>query len=905
MRRSSFIDTARALANRVRGIAARDVERAELEEELRFHRAQLEAELRSSGRTPAEARRLAAVRLGNTVRWVEAGGDAWRFGRLESVVRDARIAARQWRRTPLTAAIAVVSIAIGVGFNTGISSLVNAAILRPLPVPAPEALRIVNTDGEAAGSYLPWPLIERLRTDGRPALALAGVTTLRDLGLDHGGVLALTPRGGSLVSDNYFEMLGVQPSLGRLFRTGDEDDGTADHLVVLSHAFWQTAFGGDSTIVGRTLRFNGVSMQVLGVAASGFTGTQAGAAPDAWFPITADDALLHRSADFRRERTNWWVQAIGRQAATDVAPEERLTATLRAFRSELEGPDASAETRAAIVAARVTLEDGRSGFGALRVQYAGALRLLWGLSLLVWLITLVNVATLLLGRLRSRDLEFAVRRAMGASRARITWQVAAEGGWLAAAGIVLALVVLRVAGPAARGWLFPAATRLQLDFGVDATMGMAIGLSIVVSILALAAFPALVTAATRTPPGAAVGDGRVAARSTAGRLLSAAQCALALPLVVTALLVARSVHELRQVSLGFSGEDVTVVRLDATRNDYTPDQLVAAYRAALGEVRAIPGVRAVSMTRNVPLAGSWSGNAFRVEGSRDPVGSDEPSNVQVMYVDPDYFRVLRAPLLAGREFAPDDAPRRRGVAVVSEQFARRHFGAPDAAVGRHLARGTGAYDIEIVGVAANARLQSVRKATEDVVYQPYLADAGNVSLGNLLLAADQRTDLLAPAVREAIRRADARLEVLGVSPFRRYLDRSVEVEQMVARLSAVLATLAVLLAALGIYGVFSDEVSRRRKEIGVRLALGASPATVRRWILGSAGRVFVVGVALGIPAAWMAVRAARSLLYDVAADDPLALAGAGLVFISAFLVAAGGPAARAARLDPLTSLRAE
>ncbi|MBL8984561.1 MAG: ABC transporter permease, partial [Gemmatimonadetes bacterium] len=511
MRPSSIFDAVRAVANRVRGLGTRDTERADLEAELHFHREQLEAELRNRGLTPAEARRQAAVRLGNTIRWVEGGGDAWRFGRLESVVQDARVAARQWRRTPLTAAIAVLSLAIGVGFNTGISSLVNAAILRPLPVPAPEALHIVNTDGEAAGSYLPWPLIQRLREEGRPALALAAVTPLRDLGLDHGGVVALTPRGGSLVSDNYFEMLGVQPALGRLFRTGDEDEGTADHLVVLSHAFWQTTFGCDSTIVGRTLRFNGTSMQVIGVAARGFTGTQAGAAPDAWFPLTADDALLHRNAAFRSERTNWWVQAIGRQAAGEAAPDERLSATLRAFRMELEGPDASAETQAAIAAAHITLEDGRSGFGALRVQYAGALELLWGLSLLVWLITLVNVATLLLGRLRSRDLEFAVRRAMGASRARIAWQVAAEGGWLAAGGIVLALVVLRVGGPAARAWLFPAAARLHLDFGVDATMGMAIGISIVVSFLALAVFPALATAA-RTPSGTTTGDGRVAAR---------------------------------------------------------------------------------------------------------------------------------------------------------------------------------------------------------------------------------------------------------------------------------------------------------------------------------------------------------------------------------------------------------
>lgn len=905
MRLIDLLTRVAALGNRLRGLTRRTHERADLEDELRFHRDQLAADLQRTGVGATEARRQASARLGGVAQWVEAGADAWRLGALEAVTADLRVALRQWRRTPMATAVAVVSIAVGVGFNTGMSSLVNAAILRPLPVPDPATLRVVNLDGDPTGSWIPWPLMERLRVAARPGLELAGVTQVRDLSLERDGVASLTPRGGSLVSDNYFDMLALQPTIGRLFHPGDEDEGTADHLVVLSHAFWQSTFGSDASIVGRALRFNGVPMQVIGVAPAGFFGTQAGAAPDAFFLLTADDALLHRDVQFRRERTNWWVQAIGR-ASREAAPvTPALTATVRAFRTELEGPDASADTRQAIAAIQVSLDDGRSGFGALRAQYAQPLRLLWGLSLLVLLIALVNVATLLLGRLRARDREFAVRRAIGASRGQMARQVALEGTLLAAVGTALALVVLRLAGPAARAWLFPAAARLQLDFGADARVALAVALSFLVSLVMLAAIPAGVVIRWHRRTRTSAGDGRTAGRASAGRVLSATQCALALPLVVTALLLARTMHELRQVPLGFAGDDVTLVRLDATRNDYAADQRVAAYRAAMAAVRVLPGVRAVSITRHAPLSGAWSGNSFRVEGSREPDVATEPARVQVMYVDPEYFRAVRAPVLAGREFMAADAPRGRGVVVVSEQFARRHYGSAQGAIGRRLARGEGAYTIEIVGVAANARLQSVRDAGDDVVYQPYLADASNVALASLVVAADRPAELLGPVLREAIRGADPRLEVLGVTPFTRYVERSIEVERMVGRLSAVLAVLATLLAAFGVYGVFSDEVHRRGKDIGVRLALGATPATVRRWILASAGRVFLLGLLLGLPAAALTVRAARSLLYEVTTADPLALGGAGVVFAAAFLLAALGPSARAARLDPLTSLRAD
>ena len=905
MRLIELVSRLTSWGNRIRGITRRADDRADLEAELAFHRDQLAADLERTGVSATEARRQAAVRLGGAVQWVEGGADAWRLGAVESVASDLRVAWRQWRRAPVATAIALASIAVGVGFNTGMSSLLNAAILRPLPVPQPTMLRVVNVDGDPAGSWMPWPLIEQLREAARPGLELAGVTIVRDLSLERDGAATLTPRGGSLVSDNYFDMLGVQPAIGRLFHRGDEDEGTADHLVVLSHAFWQSTFGSDSSVVGRSLRFNGVAVQVIGVAPAGFFGTQAGSAPDAWFPLTADDALLHREVQYRRERTNWWVQAIGRASPEALSVTPALTATVRAFRTALEGPDASADTRQAIAALQVTLDDGRSGFGALRAQYARPLRLLWGLSLLVFLIALVNVATLLLARLRTRDREFVVRRAIGASRARIARQVALEGVLLSTGGVVLALAVLRLGGAAARAWLFPAATRLQLDFGADLRVAAAVALSTVVALLMLAALPAVAVVRRHQGTRASAGDGRAASRASAGRVLSATQCALALPLVVTALLLARTVHELRQAPLGFAGDDVTVVRLDATRNDYTPEQRVVAYRETLRAVRALPGVRAVSITRHTPLSGAWSGNAFRVEGSREPDVATAPARVQVMYVDPDYFRAVRAPVLAGREFADADAPRRRGVVVVSEQFARRHYGSAAAAVGRRLARGEGAYDIEILGVAANARLQSVRDAGDDVVYQPYLADAANVALGSLVVAADRPTEQLGPTVREAIRGADPRLEVLGIAPFTRLVDRSMEVERMVGRLAAVHAVLAVLHAELGVYGVFSDEVLRRRKDIGGRLALGASPSAVRRWILASAGRVFLLGILLGVPAAVLAVRAARSLLYEVTVRDPLTLAGAVLVFAGAFLLAAIGPSARAARLDPLTSLRTD
>ena len=383
------------------------------------------------------------------------------------------------------------------------------------------------------------------------------------------------------------------------------------------------------------------------------------------------------------------------------------------------------------------------------------------------------------------------------------------------------------------------------------------------------------------------------------------QFALALPLVVCALLLARSIGNLRQVALGYETAGVALVRVDATRNDYSRTRVVATYRNVLAAVRAVPGVRTASASMSAPLTGSRSSNSFRVEGVDGP--AYEGPNVEVMYVDPEYFLTLGVGLRAGREFTVADDPRRRGVAVVSESFARRLMGTPSHAVGRRMARSndtTGRFDIEIVGVVPDARLQSPRAPGGDVIYQPFLADSGNVRSAMLLVSLSRPLRAVEPALRQAMAAVDAQLEVLDVRAFSDQVDAMLAVERMVTRLTMLFGVLAVALAALGVYGVFAHDVVRRSHEIGVRLALGASPGGIRAWLLRRALGVLAAGLVLGVPLALGATRAARALLYDVGPGDPLSIVGAAAVLVCTLAVAVWVPSQRAARTDPLTTLRA-
>jgi hypothetical protein len=354
----------------------------------------------------------------------------------------------------------------------------------------------------------------------------------------------------------------------------------------------------------------------------------------------------------------------------------------------------------------------------------------------VLLIACANVTSLILGRMEARRREFAVRTALGASGRQIARQVMIEGLLLTVVGSLVGLLLLRMSGGVLRGVMFPMARRLPLDLSIDARGWFAALVAVAVVGIGLAVVPAL--AARRRDVSRALtqrSDRAASGRLRAGRALCIVQFALALPLVVCASLLARSIINLRQIDLGFDTSGVAIIRLDATRNDYSPSRLVMTYRSAIDALRAVPGVRAVSATRYSPLSGSRSTNSFRIEGI--PSRPDEGLDLQVMYVDPDYFRTLSVPLRSGREFTRADDPRLRNVAVVSESFARRHLGSPEAALGRRLGLdfdSTGKNDIVIIGVAPDARLNSPRVATPDVIYQPFLADSNNVGSATLLAA---------------------------------------------------------------------------------------------------------------------------------------------------------------------------
>lgn len=901
-----WTDLAAAVAsiwNRIRAVGRTDEFQRDLDDELSHHRTLLTRDLQSLGHR--DAARDAAIRLGNRRRLTEEAQDVWRFHFLSEMARDLRYATRQLRRAPVVSTVAVVSLALGVGLNASMFSALHDVLLRQLPVTDPQSLRVIGSpsaDGTTS-AFLPWPMVELIRDEGHGLSGVAATGDVRFLGLDRGATRVLTPNGGAVVSGGYFDVLGVRPELGRLLHSSDDRRGEGARAVVLSHDFWTSQLGADTAVVGRALQFNGQAFTVVGVTPRGFTGVSAGRTPDAWFPITTDHLLLHRSPQWRQERTNWWLQVFGRvrPGVADAAITSELTRLYRRFQLQESEGNVSPERRRDIEQSVLSVSDGSTGMPLIAEAYGRPLRLLFLLSCAVLMLACANVASLQIGRLHARQRELGVRMALGASAGRLARHLLAEGAVVALLGAVCGLALQWAFGSAARGLLLPLAARLSFPGG-PAPMRVVFGTVVVLAVtLLVAAIPALVVRSRRVVALLGTrGDG-AGGRARAGRWLTATQFALALPLVVTSTLLARSLIELRALPMGFDASSVALLRIDGTRNDFGPSRRVAVYRQVMDGLATIPGVRSVSAAMYAPLSGSSSRNSYRFEGS-----AEGRRPFAVMHVDPGYFATLGVPLDAGREFERSDDARERRLAIVSAGLARRMYGSPGAALGRRMARSSDSsdpFDIEIVGVAPDARLLDIRDEAPEVVYQPFLADSNNVGGATLLVSLGLPLASMTEAMRRSVQATDPSLEVLDLRPLQRNIDTALVTERTVARLTLLFGGLALLLAALGLYATCAQDVTRRSQEFGVRLALGASPARLRRWILRDALMLLALGAAAGLPLAYGAARAARTLLYGHGAGDPRSLAAVAVLLAATAILAVWIPARRAARMDPLVSLR--
>jgi predicted permease len=822
---------------------------------------------------------------------------------IDGVRFDVGSAWRSLWRAPVVAFVSMVSIAIGVAGATSVFSLIDAVLVARLPVADPASIVVVARDDGRYGRgwSFTYPLFIRLRDSGvlREVSAATGAQVFVDDGA------RVEPAAGLLVSGGYFEMLGLTPAIGRLFTAGDDRTPGASPLVVLSHAYWQRRFGADKAVAGRVIRVTGHPMTVIGVAPERFRGLDGGAGPDVFLPLTMQAEVMAAPARFADARESWLV-VTGRlpPGVTRAAVAARLDATLRGGDGglRLDG-DAPADRR-------LTLVDGGRGRPTFRDRLTPALAALGGLAAAILMLAWATVANLLLARTIGRQREISVRMTLGASRARVAAQLTTEGVLLASAGGALGIVTAGWAGrvlanlalPAGASPLVAEALAGPRTFGVAAMLVAATG-AICGLVPALATRSTLLAAALRLDPRTTTGR-----RLLGRKLLLSAQVALAVLLLVGAGLFARTLANLRAVDVGVETTHLLTLRIDPTLTGYDLARVRRLHDEIVERVDAIPGVRSASVAMIPLLAGNGWGSGIRLDTGAldDRPGPDRNA------VGPAYFATLGTPLIAGREFTRADTAAAPSVAIVNEAFADRYFGG--AALGRRIGTGDDSRAATtIVGVVRDGKYAGVRDAAAPFWFVPYAqVDLGGGSdtvvrarRGVVTLQVRTAGD---PAgvvadLRRAVAAVDRRVTVQDARPLRARLDDELGFERLMTQVAGAAAAASALLCALGLYGLLAYDVAARTREIGVRLALGASRRAVVALVVGQAAPLLGLGVATGLAVAVAASTSARALLFGLEPTDPLVLGAAVAVVLGLAVAATWLPARRAARLDPATALR--
>lgn len=818
-------------------------------------------------------------------------------GRLRHALRG--LAAR-----PLFACVAIATLALGIGANLAVFSLVERLLLAPLPVAEPDRLVNLSVPGQ---------------TDIRMSSSLAGDQTavfsypmFRDLERAQDGAATLVAHRPQpvnlayaghtervqalLVSGHYFDALGLQPALGRLLAAGDDAvDGQAQ-AAVLGHAYWRDRLGADPAAIGRTLIANGQALQIVGVAPPGFDGTTVGLAPQVYLPISlrGPDGVV--SIPDHSNREFHWVHAFARLApgVSAAQAESRLDA---AYRGAIEAFEPVSALTGAPVERHLALTPGARGQSVQPDQSRSSLLLAQGAALLVLLIACVNLANLQLARGSGRIGEMGVRSALGASRRQLLGEALAEPLLIALAGAAAALPI-GMAGRHLLGQLLLADRATALGgSGIDLTTAAAALVVALVALLGFALIPARRLAAA-APARALAGHAGGVGRRGSGRLravLVTVQIGFSMALLALAGLFAQSLANIARADLGMNLDALVAFTIEPELNGYDRARNAALYDRIEQALAALPGITDVTRAQNRLLARGYSGGGASIEG-QDGGGGFSTYN----QVGPGYFQTLGIAQLAGRGFAVTDRADAAPVAVVNRRFAEAFGLDPATTVGRTLR--LNGQRMEIVGLVADAAYANVKAAPPPQVYLP---DAQSEASGTMSFYVRSAIDPAQQqaAIAAAVTAIDANLPLRGLSTLREQARVNVAADRTIGLLATALALLATLLAAGGLYGVLSYLVAERRREIGLRLALGATPGRLRGLIAGQVGRMALVGGVLGLAAALAGGRLVAANLYGLSAHDPTVLAGAALVLAAVVALAAWLPARRAAHTDPVVALR--
>jgi predicted permease len=828
-----------------------------------------------------------------------------------------KLAIRVLLKSPVVSAVAIVSLALGIGANAAIFSLTNQILLRPLPVPAPETLVNLEAPGPKPGStscnqaggcdevfsYAMFRDLEREQT------ALEGLAAHRTFGLAVSRGTQTFNGQGAMVSGSYFPLLGLAPARGALF--GREVDQTVGGhpVVVLGHEFWALRLGADPSVVGGTMLVNGTPMTVAGIAPEGFEGTTLGVRPMVYVPLTMRAAVESFAGDGQfDDRRAYWLYVFGRlrPGGTLEAARAQMEPLYRAILQDVEAPlqeEISAQTLEQFVARPLPVVDGRRGQSGMDENAGTPLWLLFGVTGVVVLIACANIANLLLARAAGRTQEMAVRLSVGAHPRHLLTQLLTESCVLALAGGVAALAVARLTLTGVAS-LLPPIVRDVLRPELDPTaVALTLGLALVTG-LVFGLVPALqstrrgVVTALKDQAGQPAGA-RGAARFRTG--LVVAQVALSTALLAVAGLFVQSLANIGRTDLGIVTEDVVTFRLSPALIGYDDPRARDLFRRTEEALGAQPGVTSTTAAMVPVLGGSNWGTSIMVEGFE--AGPDTDRNTRFNFVSTGFFETLGVPLLAGRAFADTDADGAPLVAVVNETFAEK-FGLGRDVVGRRLGQGglDTELDIEIVGVVPDFAYSEVKDPVPPMLYRPY-RQADN--LGTLVFYARTATapDVLLRAAPALVAQLDATLPVEDLKTLPQQVRENVFLDRLLSLLSAAFAALATILAAVGLYGVLAYTVAQRTREFGLRMALGADAGRVRALVLSHVGRIAGVGAVAGLLGAVWLGRVAESLLFEMEGLQPLVLlaAVAGLALVA--LAAGYVPAWRASRIDPMVALR--
>jgi len=840
---------------------------------------------------------------------------------VQALVQNLRYALRQLLRAPGFAATIVLTLALGIGANTAIFTLFDQVLLRMLPVQKPKELVRFEWSGSFSGSsngfgggkknYFSYPMYKDLRDRSS---AFAGVVAASRTAVGIAWHDQAASEDAELVSGNYFDVLGLRPALGRLFTSSDEGAKNSNPVVVLGYDYWKTHFNAAQDVVGQALLVNGHPFTILGVAPQGFHSAVDGYNPRVFLPVSMTEVAMPWMApeDDLNSHKSIWLTIFARlkpgmtrqQAEASVGP---LWYSLRA--QELTAYKNGTRFKEGFLnQSHLSVVDDSSGFMPQRAELRMPMLVLMGMVGVLAAMCAVNVATLLLLRAAGRVREFSLRYALGAAKSRIIGQLLVEGGLLGAMGCLAGLALSPVIAQALVRLLMHADEVIDSPYSA-AVSGRALLFSLVLSYvvcLAFSAAPALQFLRPRLAEALRQNTGTASKSSQRFRKVAVGlQIALTILLMGGAGLFLRTLTNLRSQNIGLQTSHLMTLQVDPNLAGYDEANIPRVESGALEAVRSVPGVQAAAGTTDPVIANNSSHSSFSVQGHSE-TDDDGRMHFEDAWVTPDYFAALGESLLAGRDFSAADAKDAPRVAIVNLAFAKRFFGSPQNALGRLMAAGNGNvnYDLTIIGVVGDILHRDMRDKVSEAVFRSYAQMPHPIGL-QLYVRTAQTPEVVESAIRESIRRYDPKLVAEDMRTMEEQIDRSVSNERALALLAASFSALALLMTAVGLYGVLAFATAQRTREIGVRMALGSDRASVVMLVLREMALTAVIAIVAAVPAAIGLSKLVQSQLYGVVPGDPLTLAGCVVIATLMVLASAAIPARRAASVDPMLALRTE